>query len=365
MYFTTYSTSNIPAKFAISQTSDVLSVFYNNPFSKATSATPSVKLNLTQDVRTILFYTDIHDRVVVSNPEGIRVKCGQNLCHCTSNKKYINQSHAVVFDGWMRLDREVPLALRSVARDVRPDQWWIYYNREATRRTRKWDLKRYDPVFNWTMTYKLDSDILYRYSVPVPGQYKGGYNSTKSYLEGRTKTAIAFISNCYKPRLAYISKLKKYLDIDVFGRCGKSCGSDRCWPIINQYKFFLAFENAVCKDYITEKTYSNALGHDLIPVILSGANLSNPIVIPPHSYVSVKDFSNLKDLAKHLKYIGNNATLYNEYFKWRTNWNIVAQYTYKNLFCSICEKVHNPGGNKWYNNVYDYFNDHDCSPYPI
>lgn len=35
------------------------------------------------------------------------------------------------------------------------------------------------------------------------------------------------------------------------------------------YKFYLAFENSNCRDYITEKAYSNALMRNILPIVVS------------------------------------------------------------------------------------------------
>ena len=48
--------------------------------------------------------------------------------------------------------------------------------------------------------------------------------------------------------------------------------------LLPKYKFYSFFENAISEDYITEKTYRNALMNKIVPVIISGANLSNPAV---------------------------------------------------------------------------------------
>ena len=41
-------------------------------------------------------------------------------------------------------------------------------------------------------------------------------------------------------------------------------------------RFYLSLENDICKDYITEKAF-NALKLNTIPIILSGANLTQGI----------------------------------------------------------------------------------------
>ena len=93
----------------------------------------------------------------------------------------------------------------------------------------------------------------------------------------------------------------------MYGKCGKSC-EPNCFSLIQKYKFYLSFENAICKDYITEKTFVNTFTNEIVPVIISGANLSNPTVIPPNSFVNGLKFKRAKDLADYLLLIGSNPT---------------------------------------------------------
>jgi hypothetical protein len=76
-----------------------------------------------------------------------------------------------------------------------------------------------------------------------------------------------FVSNCNgnNARQKYVQELQKYITVDIYGKCGtKSCARStkrECFEMLNQdYKFYLAFENANCKDYITEKLFVNSLG---------------------------------------------------------------------------------------------------------
>lgn len=53
-------------------------------------------------------------------------------------------------------------------------------------------------------------------------------------------------------------ELQKYIPVDIYGACGTlKCAiseKQKCDQMLNtDYKFYLAFENSLCYDYITEK----------------------------------------------------------------------------------------------------------------
>ena len=60
-----------------------------------------------------------------------------------------------------------------------------------------------------------------------------------------------------------------------------------CFNIAIYYRFYISFENAICKDYITEKTY-NALKLNTIPIVLGGVNYTD--ILPPHSFINAAEF---------------------------------------------------------------------------
>ncbi len=118
----------------------------------------------------------------------------------------------------------------------------------------------------------------------------------------------------------------RYIPVDVYGKCGEfSCAvassssvssdndidssrnSDGGWDCFGtaqrKYKFLLAFEDAVCKDYVTETFFSPFNDDDannVVPVVLGGANYS-ALGAPPHSYIDSADFKGPKQLAHFLK----------------------------------------------------------------
>ena len=306
--------------------------------------------------KTILVWSDYHGW---SGTMGwANCNSHKHLCYTTQNHSLISDADAVVFHGFninneTHLDVQIKEAL-SVPRLTH--QYWIYYNRESSQNTPYYNITQYEPVFNWTMTYKLDSDIVHTYAKVIPGESFRGFSQTRNYLKYKTKTAFTVISNCFKPRLDYIHELQKYVDIDLYGRCpGHKPLCPKCWKIARKYKFYLAFENSLCTDYITEKIF-NAFSYELVPVIISGANLSNPLVIPEGSYVDGRSYSSAKELATHLMEVSNNSTLYNNFFKWRAKWKIITQWQHKGLECSICEKLYESNDVKIYEDIYSWFN---------
>ncbi len=102
-------------------------------------------------------------------------------------------------------------------------------------------------------------------------------------------------------------KLNSYIDIDIFGACGKkSCqkqNSFECDNMLrNTYKFYIAFENAVCKDYITEK-FERALKQYTVPIVLSDWIYRYEILCAEMKSTNVvwSEVINLKESKKYLK----------------------------------------------------------------
>ena len=83
-----------------------------------------------------------------------------------------------------------------------------------------------------------------------------------SLTEGKVQMYFHF---CRNGRLNYARELGKYINVDIYGACGsKRCprtNANKCFSLLDkEYKFYLAFENSNCKEYITEKFFVNGLG---------------------------------------------------------------------------------------------------------
>jgi alpha-1,3-fucosyltransferase len=193
-------------------------------------------------------------------------------CELTADKALINESDYVLVHMKDGMEQ---------APSYRPSfQRWIFALYESP--VHSGDYTAYNGFFNLTSTYRIDSDFPGIYSAfsLIKWPVDSSFNETEDFLAKKVKFAAAVISNCggSSKRLDYISELQKLISVDVYGRCGKPCPSTfsnsstpgDCKEILSsEYKFYLAFENSICKDYITEKFFIT-LRYNVIPVVLGG-----------------------------------------------------------------------------------------------
>lgn len=175
-----------------------------------------------------------------------------------------------IYDAWMY--KEIDLS-NFILQDMHkaalrtPDQVWIMFGLESPEASPNYE--GLNNVINWTATYRHQSTIVTPYDKWVPFENLTSVlqsKATKNYAEGKSKLGAMFVSNCNaaNKRLEYIKELKQFMSVDVFGFCGdKECNKnsqDSCFDMLRtDYKFYFAFENANCRDYITEKFFMNAL----------------------------------------------------------------------------------------------------------
>ena len=146
----------------------------------------------------------------------------------------------------------------------------------------------------------------------------------------------------------------QFIDVDIYGSCGtKRCprtNSDCQEKLNTEYKFYLAFENSNCKDYITEKFYVNGLKNHILPVVMGARKEDYLRSAPQKSFIHVDDFDSPEDLAKYLKELDSNDDLYNEYFQWKGTGEMINT----KFFCRVCALLHDPWSYSKTRQVYDF-----------
>lgn len=227
-------------------------------------------------------------------------------------------------------------------------------------------MRDFNGMFNWTMTYSISSDIPVPYGRTIklaPGMLK---RLTFSWLKKKTNITAIVSSNCKpEPRQSYLKELSKYATIHVFGKCGQlKCSgnafSNHDCKILHRYKFYLAFENSLCVEYITEKVWWNAFHHNAIPIVMGALKSDYKRLLPPKSFIHVEDFKSVQDLAKYIDYLDKNMTAYKEYFQWHATHKVLNEHGYYGTpalhICRICERLNS--ANLAQKKVYDDLGSH-------
>ncbi len=231
------------------------------------------------------------------------------------------------------------------------NQRFVFLTQEAPPSLEDYNIKHLKDYFNWTMSYRRDSDVPLLYGRVVPKSVI----SKPTRPVNKRQLLTAMISHCdtHGRREEYVRELKEYLKLDVYGNCDslnaksmRICNRDEvvssapeCYRRLEtKYKFYLSFENAICPDYVTEKFF-NILQSDMIPIVYGGADYSS--IAPQKSYIDARNFTP-KELAAYLLKLDSNDTLYNEFFKWKEIYTAEAgvQSMARHAFCELCRKLH-------------------------
>ena len=274
------------------------------------------------------------------------LKCPYRNCAITMDKSKLNISSAVLFH-IHQLTGNPPSLGNSHQKRVFFMLESPAYSKNDLYRSNRWE-----ESFHWTMTYRMDSTIPIPYgSIKQKLYIKPEVTRRSTFQYDHRKLLAVMTSNCNTAsmRSGYINQLQKYIPIDHYGRCGNmQCGRRRedgdrdCLNMINStYKFYLAFENALCKNYITEKFFK-ILPLDVVPVVRGGADYFKTTGSLKW-FINTMDFASPKALAKYLLYLSDHPAEYNRYLKNRELFEFRVFYGLKNLpaWCDLCALVNN------------------------
>ncbi|KAJ8728292.1 hypothetical protein PYW08_016677 [Mythimna loreyi] len=372
----------------------IVTIWYQPQIVSKKDITPYVTVPLRKtmrrpDIKYILQWTKPYIKPFVFMERGrrtfIRRRCFFDNCFVTSYRNYLK--HIIEFDAILFNGPELISSIIRLPSKRHLWQKYVFVSRESSANYPFYHNLRnvYNNFFNWTWTYRLNSDIYYGYLII---KNKEGYiigpkkvmhwlkleemkpidENVKKKLQSKKFVAAWFVSNCNttskREEIAKLlqQELAKYdMKVDIYGGCGnKICLQStmpKCLKMLEtDYYFYLAFENSLTFDYVTEKVL-HALQHYTIPIVYGGANYTR--FMPEGSYLNVQSQS-IEALVKKMMEIMNDKQKYYDYFRWTNHYSYhhPEEFPETDYYCEFCRKINDYKSltqtrylnfNKWWN----------------
>ncbi|XP_026886781.2 4-galactosyl-N-acetylglucosaminide 3-alpha-L-fucosyltransferase 9-like [Electrophorus electricus] len=281
------------------------------------------------------------------NLESCGSEFGITGCHLTADRNQLDKAHGVMFHL-----RDIGGELSYLLTLSRPPlQKWVWMNMESPANSPQ--LPGADDLFNLTSNYRRDSDIWVPY-----GQLIEASEEDKTFQIPMKDKLVCWIvsnwNNNYK-RVSYFNELSKYINIEVYGRhFGKYINKEDYFKIMSSCKFYLAFENSIYKDYMSDKLY-HPMRYGTVPVVLGPPRENYEEFVPGNSFIHVDDFESPKEMADLLKLLDQNQEMYEQYFTWKKYFTVKGSAFGLEHACRICEHLKKNKNfrvfkniNKWY-----------------
>lgn len=290
--------------------------------------------------------------------------CDQDSYRCTitSDRSYLEDES--LYDAVLFHQVDInPLDLPD-QQQRKPGQVYMFNTLESPRHSITFapHSLNYDPsinnnFFNVTMTYSAKSAVHIPYGRivqvrPHPSgeeleQFITQYGEqNKGQVVPRNFSATIVVSNCasVSGREQVLGEMSALMPVKIFGRCGEPLPErwlpeEYLAPLAKTFQFYLAFENSLCDDYVSERFF-HSLYADMIPVVMNAANMST--IAPKNSYIDLKEFETLKDLVNYMLRVSSDPALYASYFWWKHHYEIQALSgrNFIKVFCEACRYLH-------------------------
>ncbi|XP_015192456.1 alpha-(1,3)-fucosyltransferase 10 isoform X2 [Lepisosteus oculatus] len=296
--------------------------------------------------------------------------CGKNKCFFTINKTYYDHKNTEAF-----LFYGTDFNIESLPLPRKRHHHWALFHEESPKNNYKLFHKASVSLFNHTATFSHHSHM------PLTTQYLESVEalmsrrylvplSLKNSLRGKLAPLVYVQSDCDPPsdRDTYVRELMKYIKVDSYGEClhnrnlpphlnNPMAMEERgFYRILAQYKFILAFENAICDDYITEKLW-RPLKLGVVPVYYGSPSVAKWLPSNRSAIIVNPNEPPLK-LAQYLNSLDENDKEYEAYLEWKQKgdisnhnllthmrerkWGVqdISQDNYIDAFeCMVCTRV--------------------------
>ncbi|KAI5640930.1 glycosyltransferase family 10 (fucosyltransferase) c-term domain-containing protein [Phthorimaea operculella] len=229
----------------------------------------------------------------------------------------------------------------------------------------------FNGFFNWTWTYRLDSDLTLPHFVvkDIKGNIVAPRNDVKwikqedmlpvsdevrrILAEKKADKVVAWFdtSSNLEPKIYPImaklcERLRLEYDIHIFRFAmysGNDCNTDETRNACDQmlrsdFHFYLAFEEQLSEDFVSDNVL-RAYNNFVIPIVLGGANYTR--FLPEGSYINTIDYDDMCSLAQVIYELLNDFERYVEYFKWTNHYTFrrVTEDPHTDHLCRICEML--------------------------
>ncbi|KAI5651674.1 glycosyltransferase family 10 (fucosyltransferase) c-term domain-containing protein [Phthorimaea operculella] len=297
-----------------------------------------------------------------SNDDVTRIleDCSVKNCEFTGDDKEIDSADAVIIH---MQKKRIPVVEKRNTK-----QRWIFLSDESPINIfslgRKSNLSWTDMnnVFNWTMTYRSDSDVPVPYGRTVPLHHpltidhpnpKDMLQEIVPYWKDKEMNSRAMVltSHCVKARMRFIQELQEFVQVDVFGGCSDKPENKKKCPghfkadcmLPASYLFYLVLENSKCSQYITEKVFQHAFSKGAIPVIMGPSLKDCEDLLPPNSFMHVENYENIEQLSEAMKEISRSDKKILNLHAWRKHFGIANEHGYFKTksfhLCRVCEAL--------------------------
>lgn len=135
---------------------------------------------------------------------------------------------------------------------------------------------------------------------------------------------------------------------------------EECYEMLERdYKFYLSFENALCRDYVTEKFFQ-LIDRRIVPIVFGAGNYSS--IAPSGSYIDASQVG-AKKLAELLRAADKDDDLYNSFFRWKPYYRVIKdrRVIAAQSFCQLCQRLHEDTAAQIYHNFEGWWSkEHHC-----
>ncbi|XP_028407421.1 alpha-(1,3)-fucosyltransferase 10-like isoform X2 [Dendronephthya gigantea] len=295
-------------------------------------------------------------------------KCSMGECYTTVHRTMKNdrRTQVFLFYGTDFNVNDIPLPRKA-------NHEWALFHEESPKNNAILFHEDTIVLFNHTATFRRHSDFpLVTQSLDSIDilEQKPWYSLDDKKSDKNMASVVYVQSSCNAPsdRDTYVQELMKYLKVDSLGQCLNNkelpqeykdtltFSNKGFYKIVGKYKFTLAFENAICDDYITEKLW-RPLETGSVPIYRGSPSVLDWMP-NNHSVILVDDFSSPQELAEYIKKLDNDDAAYMKYLDFKqkggvTNtrllkhmkerkWNMVSgESDFLAAFeCLVCDRLH-------------------------